>query len=450
MSAAFLTALRESLQCAAILFIMLMYPPVRARWRTLAAGAFAALVMGVALSCTPAEAWAPYRLVTEFALLYSGLIVIQLRFRRTPPAWLVSTALFALGFTFAFFDLRSMAAGVREIGRIKESIPAASAMAALGLVIGLIPLVAIRRMPGREMIGRALSLPSALLLAGTLKVIFGGVRGVDEISLTVALQKGMTLYLAKAVAALRAEVMLPPHEFLHVPLDGLFRYMAGESMGMMLVVLAVLAPSLVLMLQHFSRPDPNIGGIEKAAARRLEVSFFRRDFMLAAAPMLLAFILVMVSIHAANVSLNPMSEPAPIPVREEESTGEIRIPISDNLGDLTDGKLRKYLYLYGQKKIMFIAIMKPDGTVGVALDECEICRPAQWNTDAKGYAQRGENLVCKYCMTPISVNSVNKPGGCNPIPLPFKTDTGRIVLRIDDLIRIYIEAQKIESKGSHL
>ncbi len=450
MSGAFLTALRESLQCTALLFIVLLYPPVRERWRSLAAGVLAALALAIVFSGSTPEAWAPFRLAAEFSLLYCSLILLHLRFRHAPPKWIITTALFGLGLALAFFDFRSAASAVREAGRIKESLAAASALAALGIVIGFAPLAALPRLPGRELIGRALSLPSALVLTGALKIVFGGVAGVDELNLTVTLQKGMTAFLAKAVSTLQGEVMLPPHEFLTVPLSGLFRYLGGESMAMVLMVLLVLAPPLALMLRHFSRPDPNIGGIEKAARRRLEVSFFRRDFMLAAAPMMIAFVIIMVSIHAANVSLNPMSEPAPIPVHEEESTGEIRIPVSDRLGDLTDGKLRKYLYPYGQKKIMFIAIMKPDGTVGVALDECEICRPAEWNADAKGYAQRGENLVCKYCMTPISVNSVNKPGGCNPIPLPFKTDSGRIIVRIDDLIRTYNEAQKLTTSGSHL
>ena len=370
--------------------------------------------------------------------------------RVRPVAWVSGAALFALGFGIGFFDLRSAAVAVREIGRLKETIPTAAGLGALGLIIGITPLALMGRMPGRAWLGRAFSLPSVLVLTAALKIVFGGVTGADELSLTVALQRGMTAFLSKAVSALQIEVLLPPHEFLSVPLAGLFRYLGGENTGMMLMVLLVLGPPLALMLNHFSRPDPYIQAIGKAAHRRLEVSFFRREFIMHAAPMMLAFILVIVSIHAANISLNPMSEPAPIPVREEEGTGEIRIPISDNLGDLTDGKLRKYLYLYGQKKVMFIAIMKPDGSVGVALDECEICRPAEWNTDAKGYAQRGENLVCKYCMTPISVASVNKPGGCNPIPLPFKTETGRIVVRLDDLIRTYNEAQKIVSKGSHI
>ncbi|MCK4912037.1 MAG: DUF2318 domain-containing protein, partial [Thermodesulfovibrionales bacterium] len=107
-------------------------------------------------------------------------------------------------------------------------------------------------------------------------------------------------------------------------------------------------------------------------------------------------------------------------------------------------------YLYGREVIRFIAIMKPDGTVGVGLDECEICDPPKWNKKAQGYAQRGDHLVCKYCMTPIPTNTVNRPGGCNPIPLPFVLEDGRITIETGELIRIWRAAEKLDKKGSHL
>ena len=93
--------------------------------------------------------------------------------------------------------------------------------------------------------------------------------------------------------------------------------------------------------------------------------------------------------------------------------------------------------------------MKPDGTIGLALDECEICKPAEWNTSALGYAQRGEHLVCKYCMSPIAIPTVNEPGGCNPVPVPYAIDEDNIMLRLDDLVRVYDALKNLEKKGTH-
>ena len=100
--------------------------------------------------------------------------------------------------------------------------------------------------------------------------------------------------------------------------------------------------------------------------------------------------------------------------------------------------------------MLFIVIMKADGTIGVALDQCEICRPADWNKDAKGYAQKGENLICKYCVTPIATNAVNAPGGCNPIPVPFKITNNTIVLSKGMLISTFDKAEALEKGGTHL
>ena len=77
-------------------------------------------------------------------------------------------------------------------------------------------------------------------------------------------------------------------------------------------------------------------------------------------------------------------------------------------------------------------------------------RPADWNTDAKGYAQKGEHLICKYCMTPIATSTVNNPGGCNPIPIPFSVQDGSIVIKLADLTGIYDKTQALEKKGTHL
>jgi len=157
-----------------------------------------------------------------------------------------------------------------------------------------------------------------------------------------------------------------------------------------------------------------------------------------------------VMLHVSNLSVNPMFEPAPIPVKAEGDPPVIRLPLKDKMGDFTDGKLRKYVYFHGNREIVFLAILKPDGSVGVALDQCEICRPPGWNKKARGYAQRGSHLVCKYCMTPITVDTLNSPGGCNPIPLAFKLEDDRIMIGLSDLISTFDAAEKLEKKGSHL
>ena len=138
-----------------------------------------------------------------------------------------------------------------------------------------------------------------------------------------------------------------------------------------------------------------------------------------------------------------------MPVVAEEDRELIKIPLADNNGDFADQKMRRYAYFYGDKKIVFLAIMKPDGSLATTLDECEICRPSSWNTKAIGYAQRGKNMVCKYCVTPITVETMGEPGGCNPIPFDSESDDNYIYIPLKNLIESWKWAQKLEKAGTH-
>lgn len=165
--------------------------------------------------------------------------------------------------------------------------------------------------------------------------------------------------------------------------------------------------------------------------------------------MMFGFLVILYLVHAANLTLNPLLDPKPVPVQPEEASEIIRIPLADASGDFSDRKIRKYVYYYGDRKIIFLAMERPDGAVATALDECEICRPAAWNTKAIGYAQRGENLVCKYCVTPISAHSFGEPGGCNPIPFESEFDEQYLYVPLKNLIGAWNAAQKIEKAGTH-
>jgi uncharacterized membrane protein len=56
--------------------------------------------------------------------------------------------------------------------------------------------------------------------------------------------------------------------------------------------------------------------------------------------------------------------------------------------------------------------MTPAGKLTVDLDACAICKP-------DGYGQTEGTVICYYCKTLIPLETVGKPGGCNPVPVPF-------------------------------
>jgi uncharacterized membrane protein len=92
-------------------------------------------------------------------------------------------------------------------------------------------------------------------------------------------------------------------------------------------------------------------------------------------------------------------------------TGEIFIPKKGEV-NLEDGQLHKYIFKQGGKEARFFVLMTPSGKLTVDLDACAICKP-------DGYGQVEGMVLCYYCKTLIPLETVGKPGGCNPVPVSF-------------------------------
>ena len=455
----FLIAFREALQCALLLSLMLYYPAVRERSAyslSLILGVLAAILLGFPLGYIPAlskdllslETWTFWRYLFESVIFYMSIIVLIRRPQPAPAA--IMTGLFLLGLLLFFFESRALGFLIRDMGAMQENRAGVLGAGIAGTIAGFLPLILFRTALKKIPFDKAFSLPSILMVIGALQFWFGGVAELERENILVPLQRGLLPLLGEAMRSLQASLMITEHPFLDAPFSGLARYLAGDRTALALTVLFIMTPPLLILIHLFSRPDPVVSNISVSAQRRQKIAFFRDELLYQTTPVLTVFVVLVVMLHAVNVSMNPLYEPPPVPVRESENTTVIRIPLTDKGGDLGDKKLRKYVYYFGSKQIIFIAILKPDGTVGVALDECEICRPAEWNVDAKGYAQKGEHLICKYCMTPVATSTINNPGGCNPIPIPFKMDDNRIVISLNDLIPLYQKVQELEKKGTHL
>ena len=103
-------------------------------------------------------------------------------------------------------------------------------------------------------------------------------------------------------------------------------------------------------------------------------------------------------------------DPKPVLVTAN-AAGEILIPKKGEV-NLEDGKLHKYLYRQGEHEARFFVLMTPAGKLSVDLDACAICKP-------DGYGQAEGTVICYYCKTLIPLDTVGKPGGCNPVPMSF-------------------------------
>ncbi len=438
--------LREGLQSGIVLSVILLCPEFRQRGKfvllLVSIGALAGLLIGFSPLWTqgkflePSE-WMLLRLTFDILVMYVSIALILWRSR-----WFLWPVLVVL----LFFDMRELGFVFLDTFQMKGSAKGVL-YGCLGFGFGLIPLIGLKFVPTSGAVEEVFTLPGTLVLASGLKLLFSGVGELHDTSLVIVLQKGFERFLYTFVHWVQGYFLVPEHPYIEMPLQEFGRFVSSGRMAMVLVVVLLIAPPMALLFNMYISPEPFIR-VPKKAFARLKLATFRRKTFLGSVPGFLVFFFIIGLIHVANYRANPMYDPVAVPVLA--SSDEIVIPVQSKQFKLTDKKLHKFVFYHEKNEIIFIVILRSDGTFGVALDQCEICRPAPWNKAAQGYAQRGEHLVCKYCMSPIPTDTVNNPGGCNPIPIPFTTRDGTIVIKVSDIVRIFKAAEELPKKGTHL
>jgi high-affinity iron transporter len=167
-----------------------------------------------------------------------------------------------------------------------------------------------------------------------------------------------------------------------------------------------------------------------AERRLLDVQQRRqRNWMIAAASACLAVILVLTAdfIYTQASSAPPSAR---VVAASGAGNDELRVPLSE----VQDGNLHLFTARSGDQSFRFLIIKKPQGW-GVALDACRIC-------GAEGYRQDGQNVVCRHCGSAIYVPTIGESGGCNPVGVPFRVEGGEIVLNLTALAKGFEEVPK--------
>ena len=107
------------------------------------------------------------------------------------------------------------------------------------------------------------------------------------------------------------------------------------------------------------------------------------------------------------------------------SAGKVSIP----LAELNDGQAHFYSYKGQSGKVSFFLIKGKDGTVRAAFDACDVCYK-----EKKGYAQQGEEMICKNCNQTFPVAKIGMvSGGCNPSPLKMALSGTTLDIAVGDL-----------------
>jgi FTR1 family protein len=106
----------------------------------------------------------------------------------------------------------------------------------------------------------------------------------------------------------------------------------------------------------------------------------------------------------------------------ESENGAVRIPLSE----ISDANLHIYTVDDSGTSLRFLVIRKPNGSWGTALDACLICGTA-------GYRQDGSNVVCRNCASAIYIPTIGEAGGCNPVGVPSRMENGALVIDVAPL-----------------
>lgn len=261
-------------------------------------------------------------------------------------------------------------------------------------------------------IGTVLGLAVAIAVGvfffqGTLKIPLGRFFAATSVILTiVAVQLALT-----GVHELSEAMWLPSGKREMALVGPIVR----NDVFFFVVILG--AAALVVLREWLAlprHPANALAAANEAECRRL--AWERRKqgrWMFAAAAAFLAVILTLAAdfVYARVAAAPPQAQLL------TAQNNLVRVPISD----ISDGNLHIFRVEVNGTVLRFLVIRKPDGTWGTALDACMICG---WS----GYHQNGENVTCRNCASAIYVPTIGQAGGCNPVGVASHVEGQELVL----------------------
>lgn len=185
------------------------------------------------------------------------------------------------------------------------------------------------------------------------------------------------------------------------------------------VTILALAATMLLM-EWRRRRAPDVRDLAGAQLRKAKWTARReRLWVLASCSAAALFMLTITAEFIYAKSETELSTPAPLVVAD----GFARIPVSS----VNDGMLHRFAVQSGGVSIRIIAIRRPDQSIAIAFDACQIC-------GHQGYYQKGPNVICKNCASAINIPTIGSPGGCNPIPLESRVDGDQVLIPAGKLL----------------
>jgi uncharacterized membrane protein len=204
-----------------------------------------------------------------------------------------------------------------------------------------------------------------------------------------------------------------------------YRWLMGPVMWALnhanwfMYALMALSALLALLLYIYTKKTP-LAGDNPAQVRKSRADARRRVRSCTGlmAGLLIALLSVTIGPSFADrkVELSPAEELPAV-------GGEIVIPFEK----VNDGNLYRFVYKASDgTDVRYIVIKKSGAAYGVGLDACDVCGPT-------GYYQRKDQVICMLCDVVMNISTIGFPGGCNPVPLKYRSSDGGLVIAAQDL-----------------
>ena len=335
--------------------------------------------------------------------------------RRSLAEWLA----LSLGLGMALPSAVALGGLLRDQAVLAGAWRGVAAASALGVVAGGAAGLGAARLAARLGVGRALPLSAVLALLFALEMVGVGASGAQLPPLGQGLTSVAGRIVHDGLHVAFVFLQLPDHPYLR---DGVYQaiLLLLDPVPHAIATALLAGAPIALAWRAFARlpraaPPPDT----RPPQRRIAAAAQRRRGRLAGLAFALALCGVFAAVAGAQASATDLYDPLPEPVADD-GRGTVIVPLGGPMGG-SDGRMRKYAWSYGGRVVTFFTVRRPDGSLVAALDLCEVCQP-------KGYAQLGRRYVfCKYCRTPIPVETVGVAGGCNPVPLPFARVRGAVL-----------------------
>ena len=384
------------------------------------------MMSGVFIGNIISMSFALFLITSGAALYHASGVNLLLGKSELKSELLIKFIIFASTIIFFLPDLAGTVFYLDQLAMLKEDVLMTSVSAIAGIVIAGVIFLAIIKLFKPYRLGSFFALPQLLLFLAMVKLFGSGIRGIAEFSLIPSVQRGFMKFIHDFVHQTFVMMMVPDHPLLKQTTWDFIAVFFGPGIASYASLIILLTVPAIFIHHSLFKPLPDSGEESRVSRRRIK-SLMLSDRRKKALPVMLFVVFIMIAwFSQAEESVSKIFVPEPRPVIAQ--AGVVVIPLNDRSMNLQDGSLHKFSLIHEGEEIRLLVIKKADNTLSVSLDACEICPPV-------GYGQRDEHVVCLYCATPIAINTLGEPGGCNPIPLTATIDERFIRVEMKEILK---------------